>query len=87
MTPLTELIGWLLGLFGVGIALIGQVFYTMYDERIWAMKAWRFSNAMMCIWFVGLGFEMWNGVFTSLVYAGLYGLYWLTNEYGLRRLQ
>jgi hypothetical protein len=75
--------GLLLAIVGSIISIIGVCYNNIYRDHIKAMKVWMFSNVFLMSWAMGNAYGLWNGGLSAVALAILYGIFTVTNIYGL----
>ena len=76
-------IGSALAVIGSVISLYGACMNNLYHRHKTAMVVWAFSNILLLIWAVGYTLQWWDGAIAGMALVMLYGIYSITNFYGL----
>lgn len=78
-----ETIGYVLVIGGSIISIVGSLVNNLQHKHREAMMWWMVSNPLLCAWAIGNVAGVWNGGISVSALAAMYGLYAITNLYGL----
>jgi hypothetical protein len=84
MIPL-EIIGAVLATVGSITSVIGSLYNNLKHDHLTAMKIWGYgSNPLLLIWSIGLCFKIWDGGISGAALVLMYGIFTVTNLWGLK---
>jgi len=75
--------GQTLAVTGALISMAATIINNVFLLHVLAMQVWAVSNQLMFVYFIGLYFKKWDGGLSLLAMIVMYGLYIITNNYGL----
>lgn len=75
--------GQFLAVTGALISMAATIINNVFLLHVLAMQVWAISNPLMFVYFIGLYFKKWDGGLSLLAMIVMYGLYIITNNYGL----
>jgi len=78
-----QALGIFLVIAGSGFSILGTLLNNVYLAHRAAMLIWMLSNPLLLIWAVGYGLELWDGGLSAAALAMMYGIFAITNFYGL----
>lgn len=78
-----ELIGAGLAIFGSLISVYGTYLNNVSHDHEGAMYVWMYSNVMLLFWAIGNFLGYWDGGLTSIALVIMYGVFSITNLWGL----
>lgn len=76
-------IGPALAIAGSIVSIIGVWQNNIQHDHHGAMVTWGISNPVLLLWAIGMSQGWWNGGLSGMALAGLYGVFTVTNVYGL----
>jgi len=78
-----QALGIFLVIAGSGFSILGTLLNNVYLAHRAAMLIWMLSNPLLLIWAVGYGLGLWDGGLSAAALAMMYGIFAITNFYGL----
>jgi hypothetical protein len=83
---LLDQIGIFLSIIGSVISVTGSLYNNLRHDHLAAMKIWGYgSNPILLVWAIGLSLHLWDGGVAGIPLVIMYGLFTLTNIYGLMK--
>jgi hypothetical protein len=78
-----QIFGQMLAISGAAVSIAATIINNVFLLHVLAMQVWGISNPLMFVYFIGLYFKKWDGGVSTLAMIVMYGLYIVTNNYGL----
>lgn len=85
MTNTLILVGAFLAITGSFLSIGGTLLNNLWHLHRKAMFLWMISNPMLLLWAVGYLAGWWDGGISVSFLAVMYGIFTLTNWYGLKK--
>ncbi len=71
---------------GTAISCLGVIANNISLDHILAMQLWALSNPLLLIWAIGNYRRWWDGGLSALALIVMYGIFSITNLYGLHQI-